>query len=162
MIMANSISWFLNLFRSKWGRWYPLRNLVVGWLSHSLQDRDKSEIAVHVAAEVLLFCGLLAALGPGNLLGSLGLAFLLAHTLMFVIDGQLHSYLQDSIEWMKNAGVEAAVSYLATVGRVYAASDSAYAVLVYGSFCRKEFHRRSDLDIRVIRRPSEWIKAAGR
>ncbi len=32
-------------------------------------------------------------------------------------------------------------------------SNDVEAVLVYGSFCRKQFHNRSDLDIRVLRKP---------
>jgi predicted nucleotidyltransferase len=38
------------------------------------------------------------------------------------------------------------------VQRLLAKVDCAEAILVYGSLCRKRFHDKSDLDLRIIRR----------
>ncbi|MCR4307971.1 MAG: nucleotidyltransferase domain-containing protein [Candidatus Berkelbacteria bacterium] len=149
---------FKKILKSKWGRFRLIRNLVIGWISHSLQDRDRGEIAVHLAVEIIVFGVILIVMcssGSSSLI-ALGSAFLIAHTMMFLLDGQLHCYIHDGIPSMQNAGIDEAVMYLSLVREAYSKTDSVFAVLVYGSFCRQEFRRRSDLDIRVIRRPGVW------
>jgi predicted nucleotidyltransferase len=151
------------ILRSRWGRFVLFRNLLVGWLTHSLQDRDRSEVVFHLLIEgtlLLALSVLLFFLFPPSGVGALTLtiagAFLLAHTIMFIADGQLHCYLHEAIESMQNAGVDEAINYMGKVKQTYSDSDAIDAVLVYGSFCRRQFRLRSDLDIRVVRRPGAW------
>jgi len=35
--------------------------------------------------------------------------------------------------------------------------DLSDAILIYGSMCRGEFHNRSDLDLRIVRRNDSWL-----
>ncbi len=151
------------ILKSKWGRFVLLRNLIVGWVSHSLQDRDRSEVIFHLIVEsflvVILAIGAFLLFSPSDRWGlfcALAGIFLVAHTLMFIADGQLHCYLHEAIGAMQNAGIDEALRYMSEVQQVYSRSDAVLAVLVYGSFCRRQFHRRSDLDIRVLRRPGIW------
>ena len=38
------------------------------------------------------------------------------------------------------------------VKAIFLKFDSCEAILIYGSMCRRQFHKRSDLDLRILRR----------
>ena len=55
--------------------------------------------------------------------------------------------------WVKNPGIAGVLDYVDLVRRMFTRSDSSNAILIYGSMCRGAFHGRSDLDLRIVRRP---------
>jgi predicted nucleotidyltransferase len=154
MFARNYINVMKIIFKHKWGRFIFIRNLIVGWITHSLQDRDKSEIVLHVFVEFIIMAITFSyfSLQIQSMFLALVYSFFVSHTFMFIFDGQFYPYIHDSFKSMNNAGINEAVLYLSKVRSHYINSSSVSAVLVYGSFCRQEFRLRSDLDIRVIRR----------
>ncbi|MBN2294583.1 MAG: hypothetical protein JXM70_19290 [Pirellulales bacterium] len=157
----NLVQSVTKIAQNKWGRFVLVRNMIVGWITHSLQSRDKTEILFHFVLEGIVFVMSLALIvcvfyDYQITLWGIFISFLVAHTIMFIVDGFLHTYLHDSLGFMKNAGVEKTVEYLKIVRDAYLASNATDCVLIYGSFCRRMFRLRSDIDIRVIRRKGFW------
>ena len=145
----------------KYGEWRALRNLPVGWLTHSIHGRDKTERTFHIIVELIIWLALfgLWRLSFPNFLSLYTCAFtafLLVHTFMWIIDGNFHVYMLDSFFSVKNAGIKKVLDFIVWSSNLLKKTDSVECVLVYGSFCRGMFHDRSDLDMRVVRsKPSK-------
>jgi predicted nucleotidyltransferase len=76
---------------------------------------------------------------------------------MWMLDGNFWIYLLDSFDWMRNPGIKRIISYIKLCQRLFQMADLSNAILIYGSMCRGEFHDRSDLDLRIIRRNDSWL-----
>jgi hypothetical protein len=139
----------------KTGRWRALRNLPVGWLTHANHARDRSEKWFHYVVESVLLASSLMVLVAIERTGtvSIFLAIIIVHSVWWVVNGNCHVYLLDSFASVHNAGIERTISYIEWCHRCFARTGCVSAILIYGSFCRQKFHRRSDLDLRIIRRP---------
>jgi predicted nucleotidyltransferase len=85
-------------------------------------------------------------------------AFIIIHSISWLLIGNFWVYMLDSFYWVKNPGIDSIIYYVEQVRLAYRFKDSAKAILIYGSMCRNSFHNRSDLDLRVIRR--KGIKAS--
>jgi len=141
----------------KQGSWRALRNLPTGWLTHALHGREKTERAFHAALELVSWLALFSlwqmcfpdiSSTAKNALVTL----LLVHTLMWIIDGNFHVYMLDSFSWVRNAGIRAVLDFIVWATNLLIKTGTVECVLIYGSFCRGTFHKRSDLDLRVVRR----------
>ncbi len=138
----------------KVGRFRAIRNVFSGWVTHANHARDCTERMFHYVVEALL----VLAAGAGVFCFGYGwhafaVMFVLVHTGWWVVNGNFHVYMLDSFRFVRNAGVDKELKYIVWAGGHFKMLG-AKAVLVYGSFCRKEFHGRSDLDLRIIRDPS--------
>lgn len=141
----------------KTGRYRAFRNLPVGWVLQILHSTDRTERWVRIAFEATLIAGLWFVLAEVSLLGS-GVArllwvFAVVHSVSWFFLGNFWVYMLDSFLWVKNPGLYAVLRYVEFVRRVFVRSASCDAILIYGSMCRSAFHGRSDLDLRIIRRP---------
>lgn len=135
----------------KRGRFRAIRNLVSGWITHANHGRDRSERIFHHAVELLLLIAIFIVIFClGCKWHAYLIAFFAVHTLWWIVNGNFHVYMLDSFRFVRNAGIEQELKYILWAAEKFE-SFGVKAVLVYGSFCRKEFHGRSDLDLRVIR-----------
>lgn len=140
----------------KEGRLRAFRNLPIGWVTHANHARDLSERLFHHVCEGVV---LLTVLGAVYAFGAAAtrimwmiVAGILIHTAWWIINGNCHVCLLDSFKFVKNAGIGPILDYICWTRKWFVGSDRVAAILVYGSFCRRQFHGRSDLDLRVIRK----------
>jgi predicted nucleotidyltransferase len=109
----------------------------------------------------LLACSLLAMGGYArSSVTNVVLVAGVVHSAWWVVNGNFHVYLLDSFAGVRNAGIARTLAYLDWCERLFARTGRIRAILIYGSFCRRKFHDRSDLDLRIVRRPG--IGAAAR
>ena len=146
----------------KQGKYRAIRNIAVGWITHAIHSTDFSERLFRIIIELLLILlcfNFVISRGPFNndILGSLVLSIVAGHTIMWLLDGNFWVYMLDSFNWVKNPGINRILSFVRMCRRIFQAVDICNAVLIYGSMCRSEFHNRSDLDLRIIRRTDSWL-----
>lgn len=142
----------------KTGRWRALRNIPVGWVMQSLHGTDRSERRFRILMELLLAGGVLAVGAQAMPLTPLRILLLLVltHTLNWCLTGNFWVYLLDSFLWVRNPGIRGVLDYTRRVRSVYQHWQACEAILIYGSMCRGQFHGRSDLDLRIVRRTDNW------
>jgi predicted nucleotidyltransferase len=92
-----------------------------------------------------------------DILSSAGVTIIVCHTIMWMLDGNFWVYLLDSFDWMRNPGIKRIIAYVKLCRKLFQVADLCNAILIYGSMCRGEFHDRSDLDLRIIRRNDSWL-----
>lgn len=141
----------------KQGKFRAFRNLPVGWLLQILHSTDRTERWVRIGTEALLIFVLWVFLGYFSTFSETALcllwAFIIVHSLSWYFIGNFWVYMLDSFLWVRNPGINGVIEYINFVRRVFVKNHSCNAVLVYGSMCRGAFHGRSDLDLRIIRKP---------
>ena len=141
----------------KKGKLRAFRNLPIGWVTHANHARDISERLCHHLMECTL---LLIVLGTVWVFGEKSrqvvpmlVIGMIVHTIWWVVNGNCHVCLLDSFKFVRNAGIDSILNYIIWAKDWLLKSGCVSSVLVYGSFCRGEFHGRSDLDLRIIRTP---------
>ena len=139
----------LQLHMMKVGRFRAIRNIPVGWVLQAIHSTDQSERIFRVLFEaVAMFLAFVLV----SDMSSFVLFAVLIHTLMFILNGNFLVYMLDSFEFIENGGIHRVLKYVTSCKKWFIYFDSCDAILIYGSMCRGEFHIRSDLDLRVIRR----------
>ena len=140
----------------KEGKLRAFRNLPIGWVTHANHARDLTERLFHHACEVIILLAVLGAVfafsNDANRSVWLITSVVVVHTVWWVVNGNCHVCLLDSFKFFKNAGIAPILDYLCWARGWFTAGGDVVAVLVYGSFCRRQFHGRSDLDLRIIRK----------
>lgn len=149
----------------KRGCFRAFRNLFIGWLTHANHSRDRTERLVHWAIELTLVSAVLCVwfvFLPERYKnwGYACLLFMIIHSLWWIVNGNFHVYLLDSFLGIHNPGIDSVLRYIQWISDYLSREHAVICVLIYGSFCRGEFHIRSDLDIRILRRKGS--KGAGR
>jgi hypothetical protein len=146
----------------KQGKYRAIRNITVGWVTHAIHSTDFSERLFRIVIEILLFllCFTLVINWEPfktDILISAAVSIIVCHTIMWLFDGNFWIYMLDSFYWVRNPGINRILSYVRMCRRILKIADLSNAILIYGSMCRAEFHNRSDLDLRVIRRTDSWL-----
>jgi len=126
----------------------------------ALHSTDKSErffrIIIEAAAFVLAVCAFVE-LGKVATITAIVSAFVVTHTLLWFLTGNFWVYMLDSFLLVRNPGMVKIISFVELTKRWFTFFDSAETILIYGSMCRRQFHNRSDLDLRVLRRRDSFI-----
>jgi len=136
----------------KTGKGRTYRNVAIGWITHSLHSTDVSEMAFRAGIEgvaLALTCVFYRHWLTNSLWKPLLAAGITVHTVLWLLDGNFWVYLRP-----KNPGLPRIIRFLEQVRSAFLRFPASEAILVYGSMCRRQFHDRSDLDLRVIRRKS--------
>ena len=146
----------------KQGKYRAIRNLSIGWITHAIHSTDYSEKIFRIIIEMVLMLGLFTYIYywsafERDITASAIVAFILSHTIMWLLDGNFWVYVLDSFHWMKNPGINKIVSYVKLCRKLFQLADLSEAILIYGSMCRGEFHNKSDLDLRIVRRSDSWL-----
>jgi len=143
----------------KKGRYRALRNLPAGWVIQVLHGIDRTErwsrIILEIVA-VLIMSNIMHNTLHTSLFVSCLLGFMIVHTLSWFFVGNFWVYMLDSFQWVKNPGIDGVIRFVQLTRRAYERNDSCDAILIYGSMCRRQFHGRSDLDLRIVRRRDSW------
>ena len=146
----------------KQGKYRAIRNITVGWITHAIHSTDSSERIFRISVEMLLtfLCfNMVIFRGPfkSDILSAAFVSIIVCHTIMWFLDGNFWIYMLDSFHWIRNPGINRIISYVRLCRRMFQVAELCDAILIYGSMCRAEFHRRSDLDLRIIRRNDSWL-----
>jgi predicted nucleotidyltransferase len=135
----------------KTGKFRALRNIPVGWVFQALHSTDLSERLFRMALEGCFFLMVWSVFFKGQDY-SVFKAFVVVHTLNWFMTGNFWVYMLDSFKWVKNPGIKKLTVFIKHLSVPFEYLDCCDAILIYGSMCRNQFHIRSDLDVRIIRR----------
>ncbi len=140
----------------KTGRYRALRNLPIGWVLQAIHSTDRSETVFRAAVEVALVAvagyALVETGAVATWPAAVLVAFVVTHTLLWCLTGNFWVYLLDSFGWVRNPGLDKVLAFVKFAHAALTRVDCCEAILIYGSFCRGQFHGRSDLDLRALRR----------
>lgn len=127
------------------------RRLSTHWVFQSMIYMDPTErwfkLGLDAAGTALAFVAIRKALAYPQ---SVAVAFLIAHTVNFLLNGQVHV----ALKWPGRHAREVAElnTYLDGVAGRVCRSASVSEVYLFGSAVRNEIRSSSDLDVRVMRR----------
>jgi predicted nucleotidyltransferase len=136
-------------------RWW---NLPRGWAHQGFFYLDRTQRLGRVVFEIvptLILAGLIATVGKvplssvGLWVGSLGMA----HTLNWVCNGNWWAGMLFAFPGLRNPGERATRDYLHRMAGRLENDHAISGVMIFGSVCRGQWHDRSDLDVRLLRRP---------
>jgi hypothetical protein len=143
-----------------------LWNLPRGWAHQGFFYLDRTQRIGRVLFEIVptvLLAGLIGRIG-GIPLSSVRLwcgSLLITHTLNWVLNGNWWAGVLFTFPHLHNRGERATCDYLNRMAGRFQRTRSISGVMVFGSVSRGQWHERSDLDLRLLRRPGVWNAMAG-
>ena len=141
----------------KKGWWRAFRNIPVFWMHQRTTYMDKTELFFHLILSLIVTLVLYSILYVYGYFSSQSVRILIAaigaRTLTFLFNDHFWGGLLVSFGFVKNCGRKNIRKYLINSQRRISKCDSIHSYSVYGSLVRGEFHSKSDLDVRYIRRP---------
>ncbi len=144
----------------KEGKYRAIRNLSVGWCTQALHSSDKSDRNFKILTEAVLLLVIILTVNiyvKELTFYNYVYIFIITHTITWLLIGNFWVYMLDSFKFVKNQGITKILDFMVFVKKLAEASHSIDAVYVYGSMCRGEFHIRSDIDLRIIRRTDSMV-----
>lgn len=137
--------------RIKW------RNIPRNWLHQAVTYMDLGELSFRVILEffeiVLVLFVMQFLIGDDQVMLALFLSFIVVHTWNWVTNGLFWALMIFTIPSLENPGAERTVSYLTSMKKRMKKSNCISGVAIYGSVSRGKWHNKSDIDIRLLRRP---------
>lgn len=123
------------------------------WLFQSILYMDRTEKSFKILVELILFLPSFLILNYlfKNILLSIFLAFIIAHTLNWIFNGQIGVLLKNLN--ILSTDKEKFFDYMDNIKEEVVNEESIMAAAAFGSLSRKELKKTSDLDIRIIRKP---------
>jgi predicted nucleotidyltransferase len=143
-----------------------LWNLPRGWAHQGFFYLDRTQRIGRVVFEIVpaaLLAGLIGAIG-GIRLSNVWLwcaSLLLANTLNWVLNGNWWAGMLFAFPSLRNRGERATCTYLNDMAGRLKRDRSISGAMIFGSVARGQWHERSDLDVRLLRRPGVWNAVAG-
>jgi predicted nucleotidyltransferase len=132
-----------------------LWNLARNWLHQAMTYMDTGERSFRVAIELLeisVLAFVFLSVGVGHLTSILG-ACVLVHTFNWITNGLFWSVMLFSFPNMRNAGEYRTCEYLNKMTERLKGIESISGLALYGSVSRGQWHERSDIDMRILRKP---------
>lgn len=129
--------------------------LARNWAHQGFTYLDKTEMFFRVVWELVPFCSAIYFFSfldiPSwcNILFS----FLIAHTLNWMFNDNMWTCIQFTMPNLLNPGNEKTKKYLAGMQERMQRKSAVGGCMVYGSMSRGVWKNKSDLDIRILRRP---------
>lgn len=131
---------------------HPLPAVVLHWVFQSLFYMDPTERWFKIGLDGIMTGAFMLILGPYLLLApALILSFLAAHTLNFLLNGQLWGALKQY--GLVHIPPETYKRYVLGLSQRGCEECSIQHLYVYGSLARQEWTPASDLDVRLVRYP---------
>ncbi len=138
------------------------------WLHQAVTYMDKGERAFRLTVELAEFAlvwavlRLIVSLDAGFTWAYPVLAALVVHTFNWITNGNIWALLLFSFPSLLNKGEAETCAYLNAMGARLEGERSVAGLAIFGSAARSEWHNRSDIDMRIVRRPGtlNLIRAA--
>lgn len=135
-----------------------LLNLLKNWIHQSLFYMDSTERMLRVVLElfeIFVITILLSRLYEHEFIKFwiLIVSFLVVHTINWVFNGNWWACILFAFPNLMNPGEMKTCRYLNAMGTRLKKSTSISGVLIFGSIARGMWHDRSDIDLRILRKP---------
>lgn len=135
-----------------------LLNIPRNWFHQGITYMDRTEMVFRIVSE---FCATLVLWLIFSRFGKSfyqnAIMFIMAgaivHTLCWVLISNFWAGILFTFPRLNNPGEAATCEYLNRMGERLRKSNSISAVAVFGSVSRGQWHDRSDIDLRLLRRP---------
>jgi len=143
-----------------------LWNLPRGWAHQGFFYLDRTQRIGRVIFEIVptvILAGLIGAIG-GIPLSHVWLwcaSLWAAHTLNWVLNGNWWAGMLFAFPGLRNRGERATCAYLNDMADRLRRDRAISGAMIFGSVSRGQWHERSDLDVRLLRRPGAWNGVAG-
>jgi hypothetical protein len=143
-----------------------LWNLPRGWAHQGFFYLDRTQRIGRVVFEIVptaVLAGLIGGIG-GIPLSNVWLwcaGLFLAHTLNWVLNGNWWAGMLFAFPRLRNRGERATCAYLNDMADRLRRDRAISGAMIFGSVSRGQWHERSDLDMRLLRRPGVWNGVAG-
>lgn len=122
------------------------------WLFQSILYMDNTERSFKILLDILIFLPIFFVVNNHlNIILSIFLAIIIAHTINWVFNGQIFVLLKNLK--LTNTSKESFIKYLDTFEKKVDKKKSIAAAAAFGSLSREKLNNKSDLDIRIIRNP---------
>ncbi len=134
-------------------------NLPRTWLHQAITYMDSGERAFRLTIELAEFALMWAVLQQ---IVSLDVTFawaypvlaaLVVHTFNWITNSNIWALLLFSFPSLSNKGEAATCAYLNAMAQRLEGERSVVGLALFGSAARSEWHNRSDIDMRIVRRP---------
>lgn len=125
------------------------------WAHQGFTYLDKTEMFYRVIWEIIPFGGIFYLLGLLNIpvWTNLILSFFLAHTLNWMFNDNLWTCIQFTLPNLLNPGNDKTIKYLIKMQTRMQNCDAVAGCMIYGSLSRGVWKEKSDLDVRIFRKP---------
>jgi L-malate glycosyltransferase len=142
-----------------------LGNLPRGWAHQGFFYLDRTQRVGRVIFEIVPTVLLAWLMGriSGTPLSSLRLwcgSLLITHTLNWVLNGNWWAGMLFTFPHLHNRGDRATCHYLQRMAGRLQRTRAISGAMIFGSVSRGQWHERSDLDLRLLRRPGIWNAVA--
>jgi predicted nucleotidyltransferase len=144
-------------------RWW---NLPRGWAHQGFFYLDRTQRIGRVIFEIVPTAILAGGIGriarvPLSNVWLWCVSLLVVHTLNWLINGNWWAGMLFAFPGLRNRGERATCDYLNGMTNRFKGDRSISGAMVFGSVARGQWHERSDLDIRLLRRPGVWNGVTG-
>jgi hypothetical protein len=144
-------------------RWW---NLPRGWAHQGFFYLDRTQRIGRVIFELVptaLLAGGIGRIARVSLsnVWLWGVSLLVAHTLNWVLNGNWWAGMLFAFPGLRNRGERATCAYLNQMAQRLRRDRSISGAMIFGSVARGQWHERSDLDVRLLRRPGVWNAVMG-
>lgn len=130
--------------------------LVKQWIHQGFTYLDRTERMYRILWEIIPFTGLLYFFfkvmeWSGS--ASIALSGFIAHTLNWIFNYNFWTCITFAFAAVKNPGNDKTILYLQKLQRRMLRYECITGCMLYGSVSRKKWHDKSDLDMRILRKP---------
>ena len=145
--------------KAKQGGELRLSNLPRNWLHQALTYLDKGELISRVVVEILEIALLyflfirFAIKFPIDSIYVFLLSGIIVHTLNWIFNANFWTVILFSFPELTNPGEIITCDYLNHMSLRLSKHSSVTVLAIYGSISRRQWHERSDVDIRILRKP---------
>jgi len=136
---------------------FGLLDLLRNWVHQALFYMDTTERGFRIVVEVIaifVIAFIFAKLAGDNYfsLWIMIASLLVAHTINWILNGNWWACILFAFPKLRNRGQVATCWYLNKMAERLRDSSSISGILIFGSVSRGEWHNRSDIDLRLLRR----------
>lgn len=138
----------------KWGKFLLLRWLVASWILHGVHVFDKTERLYYVLCESLIVMTVCLILFFGGYydIEIYLVYFILIHTITWLVDSHWLVGYREVDKSFRGKGIGSVIEFAELSKQKLSKFESVEAIAIYGSLCRRMYHDRSDMDLRVLQR----------
>jgi hypothetical protein len=143
-----------------------LWNLPRGWAHQGFFYLDRTQQIGRVVLEIvptMLLAGLIGGVAGISLshVWVWCVSLWMVHTLNWVLNGNWWAGLLFAFPHLRNRGDRATCAYLNGMADRLRRDRAISGAMIFGSVSRGQWHERSDLDVRLLRRPGVWNGVTG-
>jgi predicted nucleotidyltransferase len=132
------------------------KNFIKNWTHQALTYMDRGERLLRVFVEfieLILSMFMIHLLFKVSFLFAFIIAFIMVHTFNWMTNGLFWAVLIFAVPYLNNPGEKKTLQYLNIMTKRLRIQKSISGIALFGSIARNKWHDRSDIDIRILRKP---------